>query len=159
MRKISDFFTRHKIALLLAALLLLLLALYLLWSYVPRPLLSGRDLREAQNETISTIRVWQYIDGEPVDVTNRLDHAALVERLANTRCIRFFGAHDGVLAGDLRYEIDISLSGSAIHLPLGVPEPYLSTNHAYRSGNGSRTVWRVLDYEQLIADLDAMLSP
>lgn len=158
MRKTSPcFFRRHKKLVLFLAFLALLAAL-LAW-YRPRPLLTGRDLRQAQNALTTPIRIWQYIDGERIDVTDRIDRAALVERLSTTRCIRFFSSHDGVLTDDLRYEIDISLPGGAIHLPLGAPEPYLSMNHAYRSARGSRTIWRVLDYEELIADLDALLTP
>lgn len=131
---------------------LVLLAIVLAWYHWPRPLLTGRDLRQAQNALTTPIYIWQYIRGE------RIDRAALVERLTATHCIRFFSSHDGVFVDDLRYEIDISLPNGAIHLPLGAPEPYLSTNHAYRSARGNRTIWRVLDYEELIADLDAMLA-
>ncbi len=58
----------------------------------------------------------------------------------------------------MRYEISISLGGGALHLWLGVPAPYFSTNHAYRNWHGLHVVWRALDYEALIADLDAMLN-
>ncbi len=152
-----DFFRRHKKLMLFLAVLVLL-AIVLAWYHRPRPLLTGRDLRQAQNELTTPIYIWQYIRGERIDVTDRIDRAALVERLTATHCIRFFSSHDGVFVDDLRYEIDISLPNGAIHLPLGAPEPYLSTNHAYRSARGNRTIWRVLDYEELIADLDAMLA-
>lgn len=58
----------------------------------------------------------------------------------------------------MRYEVCIALGGRALCLRLGVPAPYSSTNCAYYIGRGLHVVWRVLDYEALIADLDEMLN-
>ena len=79
------FFIRHK-KLTILLVFLVLAAVFLLWQLQPRPLLTGRDLRSAQD---APIRVWKYTGSTYLDVTEYIDRDALIDRLTQTRCTRF----------------------------------------------------------------------
>ena len=142
----KSFFLRHKFL-----TFLLLLLLFLLWFHWPRPFLSGKLLREAQDE------VFQYVDGKAVEVTDRIDRAAVTELLSKTRAVRHYSTGDGVEAKYIRYTIDY---GMGLGIRVGEPVlPYFAMNYAYLTSSGwLRPMWKLLDYEEVIALLDNMLA-
>ena len=155
----KGFFLRHKFL-----TFLLLLLLFLLWFHWPRPLLTGLTLREAQNDSKTHIRVDRHINGEYADVTGQIDLDALIDRLAHTRTVRFIGSIYGTSYSGFAsyYVINLYLPGRCIRLPLGEndPEYGLDTmNQAYLSDEYLLGIhWQVLDYQDVIAFLDNMLT-
>lgn len=149
------FFRRHKKLMLFLAVLVLL-AIVLAWYHRPRPLLSGKLLREAQDERTS-FHVFQYIDGKAVEVTDRIDRATVTELLSKTRAVRHYSTADGVEAKYFRYAIDY---GVGLGIRVGEPVlPYFAMNYAYLTSSGwFRPMWKLLDYEEVIALLDNMLA-
>lgn len=150
------FFIRHK-KLTILLVFLVLAAVFLLRQLQPRPLLTGRDLRSAQD---APIRVWKYTGSTYLDVTEYIDRDALIDRLTQTRCTRFIYIPNTVNNANVRYEIKLELPDGAIRLPVGAPQQRFTTNYAYRSISRGflTTVWHVLDYESLIGFLDSMTA-
>lgn len=152
----QNFFTRHKKLIVILAILLLIAAV-LTWYRWPRPLLSGKLLREAQDEVRTTFHVFQYVDGKAVEVTDRIDRAAVTELLSKTRAVRHYSTADGVEAKYIRYTIDY---GIGLGIRVGEPVlPYFAMNYAYLTSSGWLSpMWKLLDYEEVIALLDNMLA-
>lgn len=107
--------------------------------------------RTSDNSSVSINHV--IYNGE--DVTERLDHDALIELLVATMSRRD-GVFGGYLAADVLWEINLVHGGRPQHILLSRPDASQELNFWHESADGR--IYRILDPAALADVLGQMLS-